>query len=91
MDVKSRVRIRSHGSVGGRGAPCGLAPPTRARDIGDSEFAKSKNQWLNLYEIGKDGAVLVRPDGFVAWRSRIGGDFLHKLKEVFSQILWKRK
>lgn len=65
--------------------------PIESYNIGDSEFAKFKNQWLNLYEIEKDGAVLVRPDGFVAWRSRSGGDFKQKLKEAFSQILWQRK
>jgi putative polyketide hydroxylase len=25
--------------------------------------------WRRLYEVGPDGAVLVRPDGFIAWRS----------------------
>jgi putative polyketide hydroxylase len=25
--------------------------------------------WQRLYGIGPDGAVLVRPDGFVGWRS----------------------
>jgi len=26
--------------------------------------------WLDLWEIEREGAVLVRPDGQVAWRSR---------------------
>lgn len=26
-------------------------------------------EWENLYEVGRDGAVLVRPDGHVAWRT----------------------
>jgi putative polyketide hydroxylase len=27
-------------------------------------------QWRELYSIGPDGAVLVRPDGHVAWRAQ---------------------
>jgi putative polyketide hydroxylase len=27
------------------------------------------DQWPSAYGVGADGAVLVRPDGYVAWRS----------------------
>jgi 2-polyprenyl-6-methoxyphenol hydroxylase-like FAD-dependent oxidoreductase len=30
--------------------------------------------WSAAYGVGADGAVLVRPDGFVAWRARHAGD-----------------
>jgi hypothetical protein len=30
--------------------------------------------WQDAYEIGDEGAVLVRPDGHVAWRSRGASD-----------------
>ena len=30
--------------------------------------------WREVYGIGRDGAVLVRPDGVVAWRSSGAGD-----------------
>jgi hypothetical protein len=30
--------------------------------------------WRDVYGIGHDGAVLVRPDGVVAWRSSGAGD-----------------
>jgi putative polyketide hydroxylase len=36
-------------------------------DIADPEGA-----WPTAYEVDDDGAVLVRPDGHVAWRSRGG-------------------
>jgi 2-polyprenyl-6-methoxyphenol hydroxylase-like FAD-dependent oxidoreductase len=36
-------------------------------DVGDPE-----EQWLSAYGIEADGAVLVRPDGHVAWRCRSG-------------------
>lgn len=30
--------------------------------------------WRDVYGIGKDGAVLIRPDGIVAWRSATSGN-----------------
>ncbi|MDH6114998.1 putative polyketide hydroxylase [Kitasatospora sp. MAP12-15] len=46
--------------------------------------------WAGLHGIEADGAVLVRPDGFVAWRSTAGaGDpeqvLAHVLRSVFSR------
>lgn len=38
-------------------------PPT----IGD--LIDSENTWQDIYGIKSNGAVLVRPDGHVAWRS----------------------
>jgi putative polyketide hydroxylase len=39
---------------------------------GDHDLADSDGAWRNLYELDEDGAVLVRPDGYVCWRSRSG-------------------
>ena len=39
---------------------------------GDSDLADPDGAWRNLYELDEDGAVLVRPDGYVCWRSRGG-------------------
>jgi putative polyketide hydroxylase len=42
--------------------------------IGD-EIHKQEDQddsWLDVYGLDRNGAVLVRPDGYVAWRSRSG-------------------
>ena len=46
--------------------PLGL----RTISIGDGELANSDGQWLETYGLDETGAVLVRPDGYVGWRSR---------------------
>ena len=53
------------------------APPPRGRRsrpcIGsDGEVSDPDGKWQMAYGIDADGAVLVRPDGYVAWRSRSG-------------------
>ena len=46
-------------------------PPLVAYTIGDGgELADPGGAWQAVYEVEADGAVLVRPDGQVAWRSR---------------------
>jgi putative polyketide hydroxylase len=37
--------------------------------VGGSELADVSGDWLRTYGIDADGAVLVRPDGHIAWRS----------------------
>jgi len=45
--------------------------------------------WLRRREISRDGAVLVRPDGVIAWRSMGGADQPTKdLETVVRQILF---
>jgi putative polyketide hydroxylase len=36
----------------------------------DGDFISPDNTWYDIYEITTKGAVLVRPDGHVAWRSK---------------------
>ena len=36
----------------------------------NGDFQDPAHDWLKLYGLDADGAVLVRPDGHVAWRSR---------------------
>jgi hypothetical protein len=43
--------------------------------------------FASAYGIGNDGAVLVRPDGHVAWRSRSAPVSGTELESVFAQIL----
>jgi 2-polyprenyl-6-methoxyphenol hydroxylase-like FAD-dependent oxidoreductase len=44
-------------------------PPIVAHTIGgDGGIADPAGAWTETYGIGEDGAVLVRPDGHVAWR-----------------------
>jgi hypothetical protein len=47
-----------------------------------------KRRFLQAYGISPTGASLVRPDGFVAWRSRRGGDDRDAVAErVLASIL----
>ncbi|WHZ25809.1 MAG: Polyketide hydroxylase WhiE VIII [Nitrospira sp.] len=39
---------------------------------GEGDVTDVEHRWPGAYDIDEDGAVLVRPDGFVAWRSRNG-------------------
>jgi 2-polyprenyl-6-methoxyphenol hydroxylase-like FAD-dependent oxidoreductase len=55
-----------------REAAAALAPvPVDAFAIGD-ELTDPEHQWHATYGLDEGGAVLVRPDGYVAWRSRAG-------------------
>jgi 2-polyprenyl-6-methoxyphenol hydroxylase-like FAD-dependent oxidoreductase len=49
------------------------APKVVATVIGDP-IRSDDVDWLAVYGLDADGAVLVRPDGHVAWRSRSGVD-----------------
>ncbi len=74
----SLVLLSSAGAAGGwHGAATDvareLAVPLTSYRIGsgsDAELtAASGPEWAEVHGVGMDGAVLVRPDGFVAWRS----------------------
>jgi putative polyketide hydroxylase len=48
-------------------------PPLIAFTVGkDSELSDPDGDWHDAYGVCPDGAVLVRPDGHAAWRSRSG-------------------
>jgi hypothetical protein len=51
----------------------GLQVPLRTfaigTDGGAGDLRDSSGEWARLYGVGRKGAVLVRPDGYVAWRS----------------------
>jgi len=45
--------------------------PVSSYRVGDQgDLQDPQGNWLNIYEISEQGAVLVRPDGHVAWRSK---------------------
>jgi hypothetical protein len=51
-----------------------VASPSRPELVaqmigGESDLADPDSAWRNLYGLDEDGAVLVRPDGYVCWRS----------------------
>jgi hypothetical protein len=64
-------------------------PPLVAHVIGaDREVSDPDGNWHAAYGIDTDGAVLVRPDGYVAWRSRSGAASPEAaLRAVFEQLL----
>ncbi|SIO63590.1 putative polyketide hydroxylase/tetracenomycin A2 monooxygenase-dioxygenase [Bradyrhizobium erythrophlei] len=48
-------------------------PPLMAFTIGkDGDLVDTDGNWHDAYGVDTDGAVLIRPDGHVAWRSRSG-------------------
>lgn len=46
-----------------------LSTPIEVYRIGSPELVDVKDQWTERYSVKSDGAVLVRPDGIVAWRA----------------------
>ncbi len=54
----------------------------------DSEYSDPEQHWPEQAGIHADGALLVRPDGVVAWRAKTGADEPQQLLEqVFSTLL----
>jgi putative polyketide hydroxylase len=64
-------------------------PPLIAHVIGtDSEVSDPDGNWHAAYGIDAGGAVLVRPDGYVAWRSRSGASNPQaELRAAFDRLL----
>jgi 2-polyprenyl-6-methoxyphenol hydroxylase-like FAD-dependent oxidoreductase len=59
---------------------------------GDGDFADPDGAWRSLYELDEDGAVLVRPDGYVCWRSRSGAaEHAAMLAAAFDDVLTCRQ
>ena len=58
--------------------------------IGDPGLADHNNTFFDHCQIGHDGAVLVRPDGYVAWRSATGHSDGAPLIQAVEQILDRR-
>ena len=61
--------------------------PIASYAIGDPGLSDHTNTFFDLYEIGCDGAVLVRPDGYVAWRNPTGSCDGAPLIQAVGQIL----
>ena len=54
-----------------RAVAASLGVPVDAFTVGpNADLGDPEEQWLSTYGVEGDGAVLVRPDGHVAWRSR---------------------
>ena len=59
--------------------------PLRAYQIGTSGDVQAESDWLSAYGIQSAGAVLVRPDGYIAWRHpAASADASATLREVLA-------
>src|SRR5215212_6750113 len=55
---------------------------------GDGDFAEAEGRWAEAYGVTDSGAVLVRPDGFVAWqRAGVAGYPERELSTALSSLL----
>lgn len=57
----------------------------------DGDLFDPRCTWLRRREFGPDGAILIRPDRFIAWRSMGGGaDPAAELSQAIDQVLARR-
>jgi 2-polyprenyl-6-methoxyphenol hydroxylase-like FAD-dependent oxidoreductase len=64
------VLLTGRGGGAWRRAAEGLGrPPLAVFGVGEGQLEDKGDRWSSAYGVGADGAVLVRPDGHVAWRS----------------------
>jgi putative polyketide hydroxylase len=62
-----------------------LPMPLKSYRVGkDGDLLDPENIWHRAYEITSTGAVLVRPDGHVAWRSE---EIVKNLRDVINKVL----
>ncbi len=66
-------------------------PGLRAHIVGSTELGDPKREFATAYSIGEGGASLIRPDGFVAWRSaaQAGADAADQLRTVLARLLMR--
>lgn len=61
--------------------------PLVCHDFISDDLHDPEGRWPEAYGVGVEGAVLIRPDGFVAWRSPNGDADAHtKLTDALSRI-----
>jgi 2-polyprenyl-6-methoxyphenol hydroxylase-like FAD-dependent oxidoreductase len=62
--------------------------PLGVASIGGAEALVASDEWRSAYGIDADGAVLVRPDGHIAWRSvGAAADATATLEQVIARVL----
>jgi len=66
-------------------------PGLRAHIVGSADLGDPKNEFATAYGLGEGGASLIRPDGFVTWRSTTppGADAAGQLYKVLTQLLMR--
>jgi hypothetical protein len=63
---------------------------TAHRVAADGSLVDSEQRFPDLYGTGKDGAVVVRPDGIVAWRATAASRDAHsELDGVLRRLLFR--
>jgi len=71
-----------------RNVSCTLDIPLGVASIGGPEIRVVSDEWRSVYGIDADGAVLVRPDGYIAWRSAgAAADVTATLEQVIGRVL----
>jgi tetracenomycin A2 monooxygenase-dioxygenase len=63
----------------------------RVESLGENGLEDVAGRWYEAFGVGADGAVLIRPDGFVAWRSAGSVDNPYAtLERVLDRVLCRR-
>jgi 2,4-dichlorophenol 6-monooxygenase len=57
--------------------------------VGPDGDLQDDGTWARLREVGEDGAVLLRPDGHVAWRSHAAPSDPGVLADVLGSVLFR--
>ena len=84
------VLLTAPGGSVWRDAAAGLPSPRIDSVVISDERQKECVDWMQAYGIDADGAVLVRPDGHVAWRSRSGADNAAGLLRAAMDVVLRR-
>ncbi|MEO3796489.1 FAD-dependent monooxygenase [Nonomuraea sp. B10E15] len=71
LDLFGEGTVLLTGSEGGGWHEAAARAGLDARMIGGAELADPEGRWPRTYGVSPSGAVLVRPDGFVAWRAPV--------------------
>jgi len=67
-----------------------LGVPIDRYRIGGPELRDS-GRFTEAYGLGEDGAVLVRPEGYVAWRSATGPASGARLRDAVERVALRRR
>lgn len=83
VDAREPVLLVGAGGDGWRDTPCAVVAIGPGCEVTDPD-----GSWTALREVAEDGALLVRPDGHVAWRSQgLPGDAAGEVARVLARIL----
>jgi hypothetical protein len=70
--------------------PEDLGAPVDSHKIGGNGLSDPSGGFTEAYGMNPDGAVLVRPDGFVAWRAKTGdGASPGAIQQVLEKVLFR--